>query len=250
MELTSRVQNSEITEYMERLFSRYPGKTGEWPVDVCLATNMIQVGLDVSRLSLMAIIGQPKTTSEYIQASSRVGRSFEGPGLVTTILSPSKPRDRSHIEHFREFHQSIYRHVEPTSVTPFALPVAERALHALVISLARFWGDAGMRSNPNPPPSSELENRIRETILNRVDRVEPEETDRIERLLNSIFTEWQRLPPDTYGYFTDPNDEVPMMYPSGNHPKPDWDDRSYQTPSSMRNVDASCNAIAISTYPE
>ena len=249
MELTSRVQNSEITEYMDRLFSRYPGSSGEWPVDVCLATNMIQVGLDVSRLSLMSIIGQPKTTSEYIQASSRVGRSVEGPGLVVTILSPTKPRDRSHIEHFRSFHQSIYRHVEPTSVTPFALPVAERALHALVILLLVFGG-LGTNRSPDPPPSAELEKRIRKTIIDRVKRVEPEETSRVDQVLDSIFDEWQRLPTDTYGYFNDPGNEVPMMYPSGTHPKDAWDNRSYQTPSSMRNVDASCNAAPISTYPE
>lgn len=250
MELTSRIQNSEITEYMERLFCRYPRTTGGAPVDVCLATNMIQVGLDVSRLSLMAIVGQPKTTSEYIQASSRVGRSTEGPGLVVTLLSPTKPRDRSHFEHFRSYHQSIYRFVEPTSVTPFALPVAERALHALIISFARFWGSENQRVKPDPAPPPDLEYRIREVIMKRVSDVEPEESARVEQILDSIFTEWKRLPADVYGYFNYPVNEVPMMYPSGTHPDDSWDGRAYQTPSSMRNVDANCNAAAISNYPD
>jgi len=249
MELTSRIQNSEITEYMERLFINYP-RTGQGqPVDVCLATNMIQVGLDVPRLSLMTIIGQPKTTSEYIQASSRVGRSDEGPGLVINLLSPGKPRDRSHYEHFRQYHQSIYRYVEPTSVTPFAVPVAGRALHALIVTLARFWGSDQQREHPVSPDPA-LEQRIRKEILSRVMNVEPDEKDRVERLMDEIFSEWHRLPPDSYGGFTLSEDMVPFMYPAGKHPNDNWDDRSYQTPSSMRNVDANCNAQIIALYPE
>jgi hypothetical protein len=249
MELTSRVQNSEITEYMEKLFAKYPRQGDAVPVDVCLATNMIQVGLDVQRLSLMAIIGQPKTTSEYIQASSRVGRSEEGPGLVITILSPAKPRDRSHFEHFRAFHQSIYRYVEPTSVTPFAVPVTERVLHALVAILARFWGSEIQREFPHVP-DADLETRIRQEILNRVGMVEPDEGDRVAALLDRIFKEWQRLPPDVYGSFHTPADTVPFMYPSGNHPSEQWDGRAYATPSSMRNVDAGCQAKVIALYPD
>jgi hypothetical protein len=250
MELTSRVQNSEITEYMERLFARYPGDGSSTPVDVCLATNMIQVGLDVQRLSLMVIVGQPKTTSEYIQASSRVGRSQEGPGLVAVLLSPAKPRDRSHFEHFRAYHQSIYRYVEPTSVTPFAVPVTERALHALVISLVRFWGSSLQQAHPDPAPDEQLKKRVRDEIMNRVSSVEPEETERVERLLDRILSEWRRLPPDIYGSFSTPDDLVPFMHPSGTHADQFWDDRSYPTPSSMRNVDASCNAVVISRFPD
>jgi len=248
MELTSRIQNSEITEYMERLFTKYPAKDGSVPIDVCLATNMIQVGLDVQRLSLMSIIGQPKTTSEYIQASSRVGRSGEGPGLVLTILSPAKPRDRSHFEHFRAFHQSIYRYVEPTSVTPFAVPVTERALHALIVILARYWG-GGVQLDYPDPPSAELEVRIREEILKRVALVEPDERGRVAALLERIFREWRRLPPDVYGGFSTPSDSVPFLYPNGTHPSEQWDDRAYATPSSMRNVDAGCQAKVISVFP-
>lgn len=249
MELTSRIQNSEITEYMEQLFSPYDGSRGNDAVDICLATNMIQVGLDVPRLSLMAVVGQPKSTSEYIQASSRVGRSATGPGLVVTLLSPAKPRDRSHAEHFRAFHQSIYRYVEPTSVTPFALPVTERALHALIISLYRFWGpDSDVRW-----PSTidvHLEDRIRDEILGRVRTVEPDEVSRVSGVMDRIFSEWHRLPPDVWGGFTPPTDQVPFMYPTGFHAHEFWDQRAYATPSSMRNVDASCNANVISMYPD
>ena len=216
MELTSRVQSSEITEFMERLFARYPRSGNTVPVDVCLATNMIQVGLDVQRLSLMSIIGQPKTTSEYIQASSRVGRSDEGPGLVVTVLSPAKPRDRSHFEHFRAFHQSIYRYVEPTSVTPFAVPVTERALHALIVTLARYWGNRQQLDYPDAP-NPQLEARIRDEIINRVGLVDPAEIDRVAVLLDRIFTEWNRLKPDIYGTFGTPGDSVPLIL-SERHP--------------------------------
>src|SRR6185437_10801086 len=102
------------------------------------------------RLSLMAVVGQPKTTAEYIQATSRVGRSE--PGIVFTIYNPARPRYRSHFEHFRAYHQSIYRFVEPTSVTPFATPVIERALHAVAVALVRMLGGSSLAQRPNTPP--------------------------------------------------------------------------------------------------
>ena len=118
---------------------------------------------------LMTVVGQPKTTAEYIQATSRVGRDVKGPGLVVTVYNPAKPRDRSHFEHFRAYHQSIYRWVEPTSVTPFAIPVRERALHAQFVTLARYWGTPSVRSSPNPFPPDSVIDPIREVLLQRIE---------------------------------------------------------------------------------
>ena len=132
-ELTSRVASSEIPERLKRIETTLEdGK----PDDVVLATNMISVGVDIDRLGLMAVMGQPQSSSEYIQATSRVGRKF--PGLVVTIFNSARSRDRSHYESFVPYHQALYRAVEATSATPFAARARDRGLHGVLVSLARL----------------------------------------------------------------------------------------------------------------
>lgn len=251
IELTSRVPSSQLPERLKQLFIEYDSNKPFRALDVCLATNMIQVGIDVPRLSLMAIIGQPKTTSEYIQASSRIGRDKLRPGLVIVNLNPSKPRDRSHFEHFRQYHQSIYKFVEPTSVTPFAVPVRERALHALVVSLARFWGDEELARSPAAGIPDQLKRRITDVILERVDATEPEERKGTRNSLDRVFYRWDHPAKTKYGDFSQTDEEpVPLMYPAGKKAYQSWEYRSFETPSSMRSVDSTCEAVIINHYPE
>ncbi|WP_333652620.1 helicase-related protein [Lacrimispora sp.] len=138
-ELTSRVTTTELNETLDKLekleYSRMNMDNRRYASNVLLATNMISVGIDVARLNVMLLIGQPKLTSEYIQASSRVGRSF--PGVAFIQYDATKSRDRSHYERFRSYHESFYRFVEPTGATPFSKPARERALHAVVTSIIR-----------------------------------------------------------------------------------------------------------------
>jgi hypothetical protein len=134
VELTSRVSTSKVSEAKRRLEQPFHEKEH---VDVAIATNMISVGLDITRLGLMVVFGQPKTSSEYIQATSRVGRDHEKPGLVVTILNVHRPRDRSHFERFAAFHESFYRSVEASSVTPFSPRALDRGLAGTLIALVR-----------------------------------------------------------------------------------------------------------------
>jgi hypothetical protein len=174
-ELTSRIDSSEIPEILDRLSITFPkdhadpdrekkrkerGDQSKRPIDVLLATNMISVGVDVPRLGLMVVGGQPKSTAEYIQATSRVGRSADGPGLVVTALNWARPRDLSHFETFEHFHATFYRHVEALSVTPFAPRSLDRGLSAVLASLVRQQDDA---TNANAAPQ----------MLDPQDAVEP-----------------------------------------------------------------------------
>lgn len=133
-ELTSRESTSRVSDTKRRLAL---GFADQERVDVALATNMISVGLDITRLGIMVVLGQPKAAAEYIQASSRVGRDPEKPGLVVTLMNVHRPRDRSHIERFEAFHAAFYRSVEATSVTPFSARAVDRALPAVAVALAR-----------------------------------------------------------------------------------------------------------------
>ena len=135
VELTSRVGTANVADAKRRLALGFDEKDR---VDIALATNMISVGLDITRLGLMIVSGQPKTTAEYIQATSRVGRDPSRPGLVVTLLNIHKPRDRSHYERFSAFHASFYRGVEATSVTPFSPRAMDRGLPAVAVALARL----------------------------------------------------------------------------------------------------------------
>ena len=125
LELTSRESTDKVANSKRRLALRFDDNDR---VDVALATNMISVGLDIVRLGLMVVLGQPKTTAEYIQATSRVGRDDLRPGLVVTLLNIHRPRDRSHYERFEAWHASFYRGVETTSVTPFSPRAIDRSL--------------------------------------------------------------------------------------------------------------------------
>ena len=153
LELTSRVSTSEVAATKQRLELTYHAKQH---VDVALATNMISVGLDISRLGLMVVLGQPKTASEYIQATSRVGRDAQRPGLVVTLLNVHRPRDRSHYERFGAWHERFYRSVEATSVTPFSPRALDRGIAAATVALARL-GHLGMTA----PNSAMAINKLR-----------------------------------------------------------------------------------------
>jgi hypothetical protein len=185
-ELTSRRASTDIPQVLElleavfdpvlegkRQAERKAGQktTSPYPIDVLLATNMLSVGVDVKRLGLMVVGGQPKATAEYIQATSRVGRSR--PGLVCTVLNWARPRDLSHYERFEHYHATFYQHVEALSVTPFAPRAIDRGLSALLVSLIRL---AGMDFNPNDGATAvkwdhEFVKRAIETIASRAELV-------------------------------------------------------------------------------
>lgn len=151
-ELTSRKNSRDIPLLLDRLevqhdpalpphAKRQLGQAvSPYPLDVVLATNMVSVGVDIKRLGLMVVAGQPKGTSEYIQATSRVGRNANTPGLVCTVYNWARPRDLSHYERFAHYHDTFYQHVEALSVTPFAARAVDRGLSAVLASLVRLPG--------------------------------------------------------------------------------------------------------------
>jgi len=253
-ELTSRIRSDEIPKELARLelpFStsallKRDSSPSERSVDVCLASSIIEVGVDIPRLSLMAIVGQPKTTSQYIQVSSRVGREADKPGLVAVLYGQGKPRDRSHYERFRSFHQRLYAQVEPTSVTPFSLPAVDRALHGIVIAAVRQLGDLGREGQlPDPFPlaeGTELRQMVEDMIRKRVAFVAPEEECEVMEKLQKRLNEWRVWNPSQYGDFSALPEHPTLMHPAGAVPPADWNNHSWPTLSSLRDVDSSCEA--------
>lgn len=188
-ELSANLRDSEIPEVLHKLGVEKPsGQT----LDFVACTNMLSVGVDVQRLGLMMLNGQPKTVSEYIQASSRVGRDGRRlPGVVLALFSPTKPRDRSHYEFFRPFHKGYYRHVEPTSVTPYALPAQDRALHGAFLALVRMVSELSANDSCHRIVQEEAEIRyLAHAFLQRVARADDGDLNETAGCLEQFLDEW------------------------------------------------------------
>lgn len=248
MELTSRRRSDEIPKAIEQLQVKYiPGKERQEAVDICLASNIIEVGVDIDRLALMTIVGQPKTTAQYIQVSGRVGRRSEvSPGLVITIYGAAKPRDRSHYERFRTYHQQLYAQVEPTSVTPFAQPVLQRALHAAAVAYVRQTAPETL--GPDPFPAKLYDEAIR-LLRERAEIAEPDEVPVLDRLASDRARQWggwERTEWDANPRSGDPVQG--LMRFAGTLPDLDVRAMIWDVPTSMRNVDAECRLEISQAY--
>lgn len=237
VELTSNIPRAAQPRLLERLGKKF--KEGG-SVSFLATTNMLSVGVDVPRLGLMLMNGQPKTTSEYIQATSRVGRR-DVPGLIVTLFRSTKPRDRSHYESFGAYHRALYRHVEPTSVTPWSLPSRKRALHAVLTILVRH----GIGLNAENKAGEILEHadgvaRVRDLIVDHVQRADPEEAEAATEQLDQLIDEWRQEAEIARGdgsrlyYQPQGRLHVSLLTDFGKQ------GGRWQTAQSMRNVDREC----------
>lgn len=188
VELTGQVDADELPKSLSKLALPYVRPDA---VDVVASTNMLSVGIDVPRLASMFMNGQPKTTSEYIQATSRVGRG-DVPGIIVTLYRAGKPRDRSHYESFRAYHQALYRHVEPTSVTPWSLSSRRRTLPSVLVAFVRQA--TRMQSNNS---AAEFRRdyvpvrRALESVLDVVCTADNREAEETQAMLSQLTREWE-----------------------------------------------------------
>ncbi|WP_016697309.1 DISARM system helicase DrmA [Actinoalloteichus spitiensis] len=247
-ELTARVASADITDTLDQLavsfdpsFDSTAAKrrlqalrqakkqvpTREvHPFDAVLATSMLQVGVDVTRLGLMLVVGQPKNTAEYIQASSRVGRDPSRPGLVMTLGNWARPRDLAHFEQFRHYHETFYSQVEALSVTPFSATSLDRGLDGVLVSATRVLEAAEARGLSPEQSAGDITRRrdavtdIIADLVGRVLRAADEDTARrTATLLRNRLDQWekrhgsladrrQRL---VYERVTNEKDQAPLM---------------------------------------
>ena len=263
-ELTSRVSTGEIAKVANHLKT---SSTEDGSVDVLLASNMISVGVDIPRLGLMVVAGQPKTASEYIQASSRVGRD-KWPGLVVTCYNLHKPRDRSYYEHFSAYHQSFYRYVEAASVTPFADRALDRGLAGVVVAMIRLL-------DPQLTPAQGVQRigqrldqakQVIEGLAKRTAGCEPSGREatgwanKLTQRAHSLLDSWRAIVDGcaaqgyddlTYSRFDADRTRHNLLTPSGEEPRPggeapqgtgvlqvkDHDMKKFFTYTSMRDVE-------------
>ncbi|WP_342425295.1 DISARM system helicase DrmA [Paenibacillus sp. FSL L8-0502] len=234
-ELTSRVDSSQIPALLQRLEQPFhvdsPNHVN--PVDVVFASNMISVGVDVSRLGLMVVTGQPKTTAEYIQATSRVGR--EHPGLVITVYNWARPRDVSHYERFGSYHAALYRYVEAISVTPFSSRARDRALSAVLVSMTRLseYKLSKRETAKKFRSNAAYIESIMEFMRKRLENMGLQREDEVEEHLKSLMDKWESKTFGTSLTYTGGKEK--LLYPLGEKAPAS----TFSIPNSMRDVESS-----------
>ncbi|MBL6956386.1 MAG: hypothetical protein ISR54_06150 [Chlorobium phaeobacteroides] len=251
-ELTGRIDNAAIVSMMDRLSKKY-NESARAIVDVCLASNIIEVGVDIDRLSLMGVVGQPKTTAQYIQVTGRVGRRWaESPGLVLMLYNPAKSRDRSHYEHFHSYHKRLYEQVEPTSATPFSGSAITRALPGILISWVRQNIDA-----ENPVDFERFCEALQEvygfveerckSLLDGNDEELARALSKLSQVRDELIQKWNANPQTWQEYPHRIGGEYLMLWP-GQYRTVAQNNKGVDVASSMRSVDAMAGLGISSAY--
>jgi hypothetical protein len=248
LELTSRIPTAEVSETKARLSHAFDKNDA---VDVALATNMISVGLDVVRLGLMLVSGQPKTAGEYIQATSRVGRDSDRPGFVVALLNMHKPRDRSHYERFAYWHAASYRAVEATSVTPFAPRALDRGLAAVLVAMARL-ADGALTPNSAAAAADQMRRQIdwvadavRDRVLGHKTGTPAIVAAQVRARAESLLDAWASLAHErnndgtTFGYGKEPGISETLLHEvlEAGLELADPRERRFRAPRSFRDVE-------------
>lgn len=237
-ELTSRMKNNEVAKSLSDLKIDYKFKNNQ-AIDLVLASNIIEVGVDVDRLALMTIIGQPKTTAQYIQVSGRVGRKPDmSPGLVITIYNRGDSNDKSHYEHFNEFHQKLYANVEETSVTPFSHFSIERGFPAVLIGyLRQFFDEKTLGLRPDieiiKQNYDEIKSFVFNNILRKMELVDNVESQKVKDLFKQILNDLFK-----FGFETWENTNTNYGYINRLNEQEEVEDEQRFIIFSMRNVDS------------
>lgn len=256
-EMTSRRRASDIPQILSRLETKIPLETDDrknlpfWPIDTLIATNMISVGVDVPRLGLMVVTGQPKSTSEYIQATSRVGR--ETPGIVFTVYNFSRARDVSHFEAFRGYHAAYHSHVENPSVTPFATGAVDRGLSAVLVGLSRMSDEKLNDENAahDAPVRKPSIDASADALANRsmVCSDDPAERSRVRDLAKKRSDSWvtrsiavQRKA-SALNYQKNEGSRVPLLYRPEDGP---W--RAFTCLNSLRGVEQASHLVLVDAF--
>ena len=239
-ELTGRIAANEVAESLTEL------ARNSWDdnfIRTCLASSIMEVGVDVQRLGLLTIMGQPKSTAQYIQVSGRVGRARDlGPGLVVMLYNSGRARDRSVYEKFMSYHQRLYAQVEPVSATPFAI---ESMKHGLVGAILSHYRSTNAAAAASATPSEEVFELALEVMKSRLVEItnDPLKLADLQKQAKSFFKKWKKYEPTLWNYSMDkeknqaPDDVDTALMRARREPIADIDDQSELVPSSLRNVD-------------
>jgi len=250
-ELTSRQSQAQLVELMDRMALDWSDKKS---IDACLASNIIEVGVDIDRLALMAVVGEPKSTAQYIQVTGRVGRRWDSrPGLILSMFNPSKSRDRSHFEQFHSYHRRLYERVEPTSATPFSVEAVARALTGVLLVWARQCYDAKSPGEAFGDYDIFL-NEAFELLIERCETImekQPAELSRVRSAMDKVHRDlrrkWQANPQEWWAYPQKSDGEYLMLW-SGVFATSGQKQRGARVLSSMRNVDGTARAAISDHY--
>jgi hypothetical protein len=249
-ELTSRLKQSEIVRMMDELSQKHDPANGNHAVDACLASNIIEVGVDIDRMSLMAVVGQPKSTASYIQVTGRVGRAWwERPGLILMMYNPNKSRDRSHFEQFGSYHRRLYERVEPTTATPFSVSAIKRGLVGPLIAWARqqSCSDVSSYAGYRDAVESAFDLLCERCAVVQKPQEQAASLDELRRVKDDLLGKWKRSPQQWEKYPPDHEGDYLMRWP-GQYYSPKQRLTAVEVPTSMRQVDSSADLDITDAY--